>query len=93
MKEALTRQPPEPAGTVQPFTITVRERLAALQALLARDGHVRFEHFIAASRGRIWRRAWRCWNDHRTGRRQKAEPFGPILIVATVPAALTGPDP
>lgn len=53
VQQALHRQPPDPPGQAPRETVTVRERLAALEAELRRDGRVSFSRFIAGSRGRI----------------------------------------
>lgn len=53
VQEVLCRRPPEPAGHVPVVTVTVRQRLAALAAVLGRAGRVSFRAFIGEARSRV----------------------------------------
>lgn len=53
VRDVLARQTHEPAATVARETITVREKIAELDALLAARGRLSFVEVISASRSRI----------------------------------------
>lgn len=94
VQEALRRRPPEPAGEVPAATVTVQERLAALEAMLARDGRVSFGAFIASSRSRIdvvvgFMAVLELIKSRRVAAVQP-EAFGDILIVAQTAVAAGG---
>jgi segregation and condensation protein A len=86
VQEALRRRPPE-APDVPRYTVTVPERLAALEAELRAHGRINFHRFIAACRSRIEiivgflavleliKRGGAV--------AEQPEPFGDIIIVAT----------
>ncbi len=98
VQEALRRQPPEPPEAAPRHTITVRERLAALEAELRETGRVNFSRFVAACRGRMeiivgFMAVLELIKNGRAVARQP-EPFGDIEIVARPadadPAAAAG---
>jgi segregation and condensation protein A len=89
VRAALQRRPPEPSGDVPRPTVTVRERLAELEAALRVHGRIHFHAFIAACRGRIeivigFMAVLELIKGGRATAEQP-EPFGDILIVAHLP--------
>lgn len=94
VQEALRRRPPDPPATVPQETVTVRDRLGALERLLSRDGRLSFTAFIAASRTRIevvvgFMAVLELIKSGRAAAVQ-AEPFGDIELIAHPPVALAG---
>jgi segregation and condensation protein A len=93
VQEALRRRPPEPPG-VPRYTVTVQERLAALEAELRVCERINFHRFIAACRSRmeIIVGFLAVLELIKRGRAvaEQPEPFGDIIIVATasVPAVV-----
>ncbi len=92
VQEALRRRPPEPPG-VPRYTLTVQERLAALEAELRVCGRLNFHRFIAACRSRmeVIVGFLAVLELIKRGRAvaEQPEPFGDIVIVAAarVPVA------
>jgi segregation and condensation protein A len=91
VQEALNRRPPDPPGEAPRLVVTVRQRLADLEAALEREGRVSFTRFIADSRSRIeivvgFMAVLELIKQGRAAAEQET-PFGDILIVARVPVA------
>lgn len=92
VQEALRRSVPEPPD-VPRYTVTVPERLAALEAELRACGRINFRCFIAACRSRmeiiVGFLAVLELIKRGSAVAEQPEPFGDIIIVATagVPAA------
>lgn len=89
VQSALARRPPDRPEAVPRYTVTVRERLAALQAVLAAEGRVNFSAFIAACTSRTeiivgFMAVLELIKGGRAGAEQP-EPFGDILIIAHPP--------
>ena len=91
VQEALRRRPPDPPAAVPREIVTVRERLAALECLLERDGRASFIAFIAAARTRIevvvsFMAVLELIKSGRAAAEQ-LEPFGDITIISLTVAA------
>lgn len=93
VQAALQRRPPEPPGLLR-YTVTVQERLAALEAELRVCGRINFHRFIAACHSRLEIIVGFLAVLELIKRGQafaeQPEPFGDIMIVAVAatPAAL-----
>jgi segregation and condensation protein A len=92
VQEALSRRPPDLPGTAPRLVITVRQRLAELEAALEREGRVSFSRFIAESRSRIeivvgFMAVLELIKRGRAAAEQET-PFGDILIVGLAPAGV-----
>jgi segregation and condensation protein A len=89
VQAALSRRPPDPPEEIPRHTITVRERLAALEAELSATGRVSFNAFIASCFTRIeivvgFMAVLELIKGGRAVAEQP-EPFGDIIIVAQAP--------
>jgi segregation and condensation protein A len=92
VQAALSRRPPDPPGEAPRLVLTVRQRLAELEAALEREGRVSFSRFIADSRSRIeivigFMAVLELIKRGRAAAEQD-EPFGDILIASRVPAGV-----
>ncbi len=84
--EALARRPPDPVEAVPRYTVTVRERLEAMQRELAGAGRFNFSGYIRSCRSRIeiivgFMAVLELIKDGRAHAEQP-EPFGDIVVVA-----------
>lgn len=90
VRDVLARQTPEPAATVPRETVTVREKIGQLDALLTARGRLSFVEVISASRSRIEVVVafMAVLELVRRGRAvaEQSERFGDIWIAALVPA-------
>ena len=92
VRDVLARQTAPPSGVVVRETVTIREKVEQLDALLARDGRVSFTAFISASRSRLevvvgFMAVLELVRRGRAEAEQPA-PFGDIYISAVVTASV-----
>ncbi|MBI2761004.1 MAG: segregation/condensation protein A [Chloroflexi bacterium] len=89
VQTALSRRPPDPPEEIPRHTVSVRERLAALEAELSEAGRVSFNAFIASCFTRIeivvgFMAVLELIKGGRAAAEQP-EPFGDIIIVTQTP--------